>query len=332
MSLIALVGMVGGPQAAHQALENLNNDVVGGAAGGFLQLPPARDKETMEATLKWGFVWENPAMYESNSRRRELTSKVAVPAGWRVESTDHWLYKKLMDPQGRNRAQLMIHHQDGDSWLSLERPYRGTSWSANHGDDEFSWPVVMDSNGTVLWVGRRHEPDGDFNKRHAAYWQEFRKKNEGKKYDTRRHEKAEKDAPKRNSERARDTARELLAKLTEGQPADRDYFDEPLEFPASLDTLPVLQTYTLRCEYRYRDEHDGYADSGSSTLRAATDDEAKAIVEKRWNGRGMGYRRIYKLVDPAGVTIGNWEDKRVMPQRRFHHDHGLRYPGGDYID
>lgn len=182
-NLVLLMGMAGGPQCANEALMGLNNEVCGKAYQGrdqgrdafLLEIPypgkgaggEGHDKAIME---QWGFDFTGIAPTD----RRDLTRPVPCPPGWSIKSTEHWLYKDLLDPQGQVRAQLMLHYQDRDSWISLRQKYCASAYYRENGATEV-FPTIKDSNGKIVWVGKpiAKDDDGEFNGRQSLYYKGF---------------------------------------------------------------------------------------------------------------------------------------------------------------
>lgn len=305
-TLAALAGMVGGPMAAVSILETAQNHILGGPdAKGELWLPRPRDKETLAVTQSWGFIWpENPEdqIYNRNmTRRQELTVPVTVPAGWTIKSTDHWLYKNLIDPAGQVRASLMLHTQDHDSCLSLVHKYRVTHWQKKYSDEEPIWPVIQDSNHNIVWIGPKIEADPGYRDRMEKFWKDRHAgKTPGKK------------EPQSPMDRAHEDGR-LRLRMWDINPADPKWFEQGFEFPPLDDTRPKVKAYQLYTEFRHR-PNDHYAcDQGSSELLAADDKEAIAEVELT-KKRGSGYHRKWRLYASDGKEIWRGEDARPNPK------------------
>lgn len=91
-------------------------------------------------TEKYAFLYECPA-----------------PDGWTIEGTDHWLYKRLCDPQGQARFELMIHFQDRDSWIRSLPKYIAGTWQKSYMGGEPEHACVRDSNGKLVWLGKVHQ-------------------------------------------------------------------------------------------------------------------------------------------------------------------------------
>lgn len=301
--IAALSGMIGGPAAAISIIESSQNHIHGTADKWTLSLPRPRDKETLETTRDWGFVWpENDHAYDRQmSRRASLTVEVLVPNGWSVTSSDHWLYKNLLDEKGQVRASLMIHVQDHDSWLSITDKYRVSHWSKRHGDDEPIWPTIQDSNGNVVWVGERIEPESGYFDRLGKFWEDRRAgKNPGE------------EEPKSPLDRATAAARAQLA--TWGiNPSDQKWFEEGFDFPPLNDTRPVVKAYRVYTEFRHNPNDHYAADQGSSEMLATDDKEAIAEMEKT-RARSSGYHRNWVLYNEKGKEIWRGEDKRPVPK------------------
>lgn len=302
ITLAVLAGLAGGPTAAIRILETASDHILGDPdAKGVLQLPRPYDKETLSATREWGFIWpENPEdhTYDRNMcRRKELTVPVSVPAGWKIQATEHWLYKHLIDPKGQVRASLMLHTQDHDSWLSLVHKYRVTHWQKKYSDEEPIWPIIEDSNGNVLWVGPRIDAEPGHRERFAQFWSDRHAgKNPGER------------EPQSPMERAQEDAR-LRLRMWDIDPSDPKWFDQGFEFPEFTDTRPRVKSYRLHTEY-YHSYNDSYAcDQGAAPLLAADDEEAIAEVEADRKHR-VGYHRKWRLFDPAGNEIWQGEDQR----------------------
>lgn len=304
LHLAGLMAMAAGQEGLNQVLENACSGVHGESDGGTLELPRPRTAEEKAVTEAWGFVWPEGAVYDRHMNRSQpLAVEVRVPAGWKVVPTDHYLYKHVLDPKGQVRAQLMMHFQDHDSWLTVERKYVATTWQANHEDTDDVWPVIQDSNGNVVWVGRKQDADPDYREKHSAHWAAYH----ADESDTKPpFEEAERTSPVSPSETARAIAATVLAAVVDDV-NDQALFDTPAVFPENQGTLPDLKTYTQRTEY-YHGCGGSYADGESSTLRAASDGEAVALVRKRLERNSGGYHRKVRLSDPEGKVILNYED------------------------
>lgn len=82
-------------------------------------------------------------------------AQVELPPGWRVVPANHRLYSHLHDEKGRVRAEIMYDGQDGKSWISLRRRFRGETGHDDYSDRTApAIPEIVDSNGNVLWRGK----------------------------------------------------------------------------------------------------------------------------------------------------------------------------------
>lgn len=104
---------------------------------------------TEEAKLLYSFGFR----YVGEPTAKTFMPQVTSPPGWTIKPTDHWLYKRLCDPAGYARFELMIHHQDRDASVHVLPRYRVGSWSACYYYKAPSNPCIRDSNTNLVWLG-----------------------------------------------------------------------------------------------------------------------------------------------------------------------------------
>lgn len=151
--------MVAGPQGAQSVLESESDRLTRGKSSKTnptLHMPPV-SAEIGERMKAWGFKFPDDYKFShdnrGNRRSQDLVLPVFAPDGWSIRSTDHYLYKELVDNRGRVRAYMMIHVQDGDSWVQLVEAYKVTTWYKNYGDGGGEWHCIKDSSGNMVWCG-----------------------------------------------------------------------------------------------------------------------------------------------------------------------------------
>jgi len=303
---IALMGIVGGQECAMRAFENLNNAICQTSTETLdIPIPKAvgSGAEMHEALLRWGFQIADIAP----TGRRKLTERVRCPSGWSIKPTNHYLYKNLIDPAGQVRATIMLHYQDQDSYISLERKYRASSYRR---EDEATqtFPIIKDSNGEVCWVGEPLKADDpeEFRARQSAYYKLYHAQSDD--YLVKERWSLNNPAPQRDTELADEIAskvlRETLGDLATGY--HESLFETTTVFPDNQGTIPKYQKFTITTTFKHRD--GTYADSGTQTLEAIDQDEALKLFTKRFAKRSVGYLIEMALRGPDGTQLGHLED------------------------
>ncbi len=309
----ALTAMIGGGACAVETMQRLGSDTHGPRPN-TLMLPRCDSEATLAITQAWGFVWpkDTPLRYERRlAGRHELLLPVETPPAWTTKSTGHWLYKKLVDPQGQVRAELMIHFQDQDARLTLERKYQAGSWQANYDEALPAWPVIRDSSDNILWTGEPLPAYPNYRKDWNAY---LEKLGAHSRSNSKKPEPAE---PLNTSRQAKNIAQALLQTLLPDEEARQAQalFDTPIEFPASTGAIPTMLRYTVYTEFRHN-PHDQYAaDSGSEPLLAKDDAEAETLFDQKFKERASGYHIKATLRDAAGKTVTSYSDTLPARQR-----------------
>lgn len=300
--MAVMMGIIGGPAAATQFLESAGGAAVGKAGLGLMDLPRAYNEETLTVTKAWGFEWpEGDNIYMSRSRSREMTRRVSVPGQWKITPTDHYMYKKLQDPSGQVRAQLMVCYQDSDAWMSVEPKYKATWWQKNYSEAEPAWPVIKDSNGNVLWVGEAAPPIMNYRAELDRFYEERRAgSNIGKM------------EPARSTDVAAQKAQQQLQEWNV-DPNDQKWFDEGFTFPPMNDTRPAVKTYRFHSEYRHS-AVGHVVDSGSCEMLASDDEEAIKLAESKATGLG-NYHIKWRLYDADSNELWRKETEQPKPKR-----------------
>jgi hypothetical protein len=336
-NMMVIAGMVGGSQAAISVLEDANNSVcVNGQQNIFLPKPMRfrqLDKEAVKLFRSWGVKWK-----DGESPDRGLTFPATVPEGWSVVRTDHYLYKHLLDERGQVRAQIMIHVQDHDSWISPRHKLHSSAHKDDWNDREFPYyPAVVDSNGKVLWRGAfvpeesreaRDKRTGDIrfhiHSKGAALAQFGATKAQQKAFEKlKEHERW--DYLEKHVGTLRDPYKMIQTEadkvLEAAYPDHRnasEYWDigsENFKFPPNKSERPAGEYYSLHLTYEHAD--GSYADSGSSTLFAANDKKAIKRMHKRATNQGYNIK--------AQLTLGD----RVVATERFMNIKPRRVPWYD---
>lgn len=87
----------------------------------------------------------------------DLFVRVQLPAGWKVEPTDHSMWSKLLDDRGRERASMFYKaaFYDRDAHISLSRSIRVT----RRYYDEETDAAVVSATGAALFESPRVPQD-----------------------------------------------------------------------------------------------------------------------------------------------------------------------------
>ena len=92
----------------------------------------------------------------------ELFSNVTLPEGWYKEATDHSMWSKLLDAQGRERANIFYKaaFYDRDAFLSIISRYSyGTEPVGGWGAKTDYWQCVVTDCGNVIWASEKVGPE-----------------------------------------------------------------------------------------------------------------------------------------------------------------------------
>lgn len=85
---------------------------------------------------KLGFVWGEPVAGDP------LFRNVTMPAGWRLQTTDHDMWNKLLDEKGRERASIFYKAAFYDRRAQLHPPNKRFGVSARYEKNDFNSSAV----------------------------------------------------------------------------------------------------------------------------------------------------------------------------------------------
>lgn len=84
----------------------------------------------------------------------DLFANFIFPEGWKLVPTDHSMWSKLKDPQGRARASIFYKAAFYDRGAHISPNPRFTAMSKMVGTDSDTWyPAIVDSTDAVVWAG-----------------------------------------------------------------------------------------------------------------------------------------------------------------------------------
>lgn len=299
----ALLGLIGGAQAAIGHLEREAIRSTRGSDREPSRLPMPRDKETWDALAAAGVEWL-PDETQTDVRKRlgswriEKWIRAALPEGWTTRRTDHHLYTDLVDENGRARANMMIHVQDGDAWISIRsrlRTFYTTDRSYLH--EQPAVPTIETSDGVVLWRGapipaRTRDPAVD------PEW--FKKPSH---YDL-----------------AYARAAEVLDTAFPGWQDPTALWDETddalrARLPTSESTAPTGEPYELHVTFYHDSAGRSFCDSGRQAEGLFESDEAAIAALKDARGGGLSYERQDYVITCRGRRVDTWTKRRPEPAR-----------------
>lgn len=139
-------------------------------------LPVRCPREELEAL---GFVFGDMA--------DELFIRVTMPEGWKKEPTDHSMWSRLVDPQGRQRGSIFYKaaFYDRDAFMHLDCRFGYTIQPVGGYDAYETWEqrnaapdeVVVKDCGDIVWRSEPQEQPAD---RKDAYDQDRQLRAQGK--------------------------------------------------------------------------------------------------------------------------------------------------------
>lgn len=137
------------------------------------QLPIKFNSGTRHELESMGVVYG-----ERPSDLSALFCDVQLPQGWKVEPTDHSMWNKLIDDQGRERASIFYKaaFYDRDAFVNVNRRFSVSGYQASDVDgNPIDYPnphthfatVIQDGGKTIKVVGVREDSETGRNLRYA---------------------------------------------------------------------------------------------------------------------------------------------------------------------
>ena len=139
-------------------------------------LPHKFNSGTREQFEKMGIVFGEKA--------DDLFSYVTLPSGWKKKATDHNMWSKLVDEQGRERASIFYKaaFYDRDAFLNIARrfscSYRPVLGYEHPEYRKGGWVGVVTDCDNVIWKTAEIEPEPEYkaNKDIWLAWSDKREK------------------------------------------------------------------------------------------------------------------------------------------------------------
>lgn len=284
LRIVAMMGLIGGPAAAIDALEDGERRKLG-----WGQLPHPQDEETRAALAAAGVEW--------GERIDQMYCQAKVPEGWKTERTDHHLYTNLLDANGRVRAMMLIHAWDRDAWLSGRTRLTATHHvDQSYERDPAAVPAIKTSNGVILWRGTPIAAvKGGYTKEGARIPNHY--------------------------DLAQKRAAEILSQFWpewQNIQAYWDVSDEEIRMclPENESEGPIGETYSLHAAY-YRTLQDHYEADRGEACRGIfpTPEEAERVLRDLATGSSYGEKVRYTIHGPQG-QVATWEWKSPAAERR----------------
>jgi hypothetical protein len=149
--LVLLEAMIGVKDPIERQEERGQQDFVNSAV-----LPHKFNFCTMEQFTEMGIVF--------GGKVDDLFSNATLPDGWRKEATNHSMWSKLIDDQGRERASIFYKaaFYDRDAFLNITQRYSChvepiNGWDA---DTEY-WHCTVTDCGNAIWISEQIGPEPD---------------------------------------------------------------------------------------------------------------------------------------------------------------------------
>lgn len=146
-------------------------------------LPHKFNSGTREQFEKMGIIFGEKA--------DDLFSYVTLPKGWHKQATDHSMWSKLIDEQGRERASIFYKaaFYDRDAFLNIARRFSYSYRPAlgyDHPDyRKGGWVGVVTDCDNVIWQTAELEPEPEYKVDKDA-WLAWDKKRENLTQEARR--------------------------------------------------------------------------------------------------------------------------------------------------
>jgi len=306
--LLQIAIATGDSKLAHQALESRGNAVLGTASveSPSLDIPvPTGDTKTIMSG--WGFMFDGVEKTQGRYShwRLPLSCRVPCPPGWSVRQTNHHLYKDLVDSLGQVRASIMLHYQDHDSWITVERKYRPCVYQRVHGGGQL-YPVIMDSSRNTLWVGTPLEDTTEeYRKQHTEWCKHSRSVYDKEGPQAHTEWESKNPSPVSPYDTARSIAEKKLEELIPGSSGYQEFI-----FPPSDGSIPNYIAYSLHTTYYH--QNGSYADSGSSIVEALDEGEAIKIAEEGLKKSSFGFH-IKMALSKDGKSVWEGEAGKKRP-------------------
>ena len=139
-------------------------------------LPHKFNSGTREQFEKMGIVFGEKA--------DDIFSFVTLPQGWKKVATDHSMWSKLLDEQGRERASIFYKaaFYDRDAFLNISRRYSYSVQPVCGWEDEnyrsAEWQCVVKDCESIIWKSEPIEPEPKFDKENSKPWNAWYDKKE----------------------------------------------------------------------------------------------------------------------------------------------------------
>lgn len=149
-----LVGMIDGPAAAGKEIvaseKRGQAELVARAKGKEAQLPCDISRESRAVLEAAGVKFLGPAGNDPLFQRAEL------PAGWKVEPTQHSMWSRLIDDKGRRRATIFYKaaFYDRRAHMNVKPRYEIEGYF-NDDHETFAAARVLDADGSVVFESER---------------------------------------------------------------------------------------------------------------------------------------------------------------------------------